>query len=984
MSSDFHSRPQTSQHASSIQKLFHKEDFIYRHIGPNQAQQNAMLATLNAESLDALIKDTVPPAILQEDPLKLDAAMSETEALFSLKKLAARNQIVDNYIGMGYHNTLTPNVILRNVLENPGWYTAYTPYQPEIAQGRLEGLLHFQQMITDLTGMDLANASMLDEGTAAAEAMSMSKRQQKRNPSDTYIVDENTHPQTLAVIQTRAKHFGFTVLVGKPAELLEEQACFGVLLHYPGSNGEVSDIKPIIDLAHSKKALVTVAADIMSLVLLKSPGELGADIVVGSNQRFGVPMGFGGPHAAFFAFSDQFKRAAPGRIIGVSIDSKGKTALRMAMQTREQHIRREKANSNICTSQALLALISVFYAIYHGPEGLSRIANRIHRLCGLLAIALKEQGFEIQNRHYFDTLTIVAGNQRDIILNRAKAANINLRTFFNTDATENNFLGVSISETSTLENIHTLIEVFSGKTVTGLTEKLAQWDQTLTENQYHGISADYWRTDAILTHETFSLYHSETDMLRYLHRLEMKDMALNHAMIPLGSCTMKLNATAEMIPVTWPEFANIHPFAPDEQTQGYAELCQQLEHMLAVCTGYDNVSLQPNAGSQGEYAGLIAIKNYFEHRGENHRHICLIPSSAHGTNPASAQMVGMKVVVIQCDDKGNVDLTDLQHKIEELGEQIACIMVTYPSTHGVFESGITKLCDMIHAIGAQVYVDGANMNALVGVAAPGFFGGDVSHLNLHKTFCIPHGGGGPGMGPIGVKAHLAPFLPSHPVVDIKATQQKNGTVSSAPWGSASILPISWMYIKMMGSAGMRLATEVAILNANYIAKRLSPHYPILYTGNKSYVAHECLLDLRPLKSSSGITEEDIAKRLMDYGFHAPTMSFPVAGTLMIEPTESESLAELDRFCDAMITIRQEISQVEQGIYPNENNPLVNAPHTQDDLMGDHWDHPYTREVAAFPAPWLKMHKVWPSVNRIDNVHGDRNLICSCAPIESYQ
>ncbi len=970
--------------SQSIQALSHSQAFIRRHIGPDQTQQATMLSTLNADNLEALIRDTVPESILEKQALKLDSAIDEQQALTLLQDIANKNAIFTSYIGMGYHDTVTPNVILRNVLENPGWYTAYTPYQPEIAQGRLEGLLHFQQMITDLTGMDLANASMLDEGTAAAEAMAMSKRQQKRNTSSHFIVDKNTHPQTLAVIKTRAKHFGFTILVGEPQTLLEENECFGVLLQYPGSNGEVSDLSPIIELAHSKNVLVTVAADIMSLVLLKSPGDMGADIVVGSNQRFGVPMGFGGPHAAFFAFSEQFKRAAPGRIIGVSIDSKGKTALRMAMQTREQHIRREKANSNICTSQVLLALISTFYAIYHGPDGLKRIANRIHRLTGILAKALKNAGFVRQNESYFDTLTIEVNEQAEAIIARATNANINLRTFYrkhdkNSVARISSVLGVSINETTTLDDIIQLINIFTGQQTSIDAEKI---DAELMQ-EHHGIPENCLRTDAILDHETFSLYHSETDMLRYLHRLETKDLALNHAMIPLGSCTMKLNATAEMIPVTWPQFGRIHPFAPQEQTQGYAQLFAELENMLAACTGYDRVSLQPNAGSQGEYAGLIAIKNYFAHKGEAHRHICLIPSSAHGTNPASAQMVGMKVVVIKCDERGNVDLNDLQQKIDELGEQIACIMVTYPSTHGVFEAGIKTLCDKIHGIGAQVYVDGANMNALVGVAAPGHFGGDVSHLNLHKTFCIPHGGGGPGMGPIGVKAHLAPFLPGHPVRNIPETNEIYGTISSAPWGSASILPISWMYIKMMGQEGMRLATEVAILNANYIAKKLSPHYPILYTGNNGRVAHECLLDLRPLKASSGITEEDIAKRLMDFGFHAPTMSFPVAGTLMIEPTESESLGELDRFCEAMIIIHQEITQVINGHYTSDDNPLVNAPHTQEELWTEDWNHSYTREIAAFPAPWLKQHKVWPSVSRIDNVYGDRNLVCSCAPIQAY-
>ncbi|MFT5118725.1 MAG: glycine dehydrogenase [Kiritimatiellia bacterium] len=961
--------------SQTLQQLSHEEEFIGRHIGPNQVQTQSMLDSLGVDNLEQLMEQVVPASILKTSPLDLAPPCSEAASLQQLQSYADKNIIAKSYVGMGYHDTITPTVILRNVLENPGWYTAYTPYQPEIAQGRLEGLLHFQQMIIDLTGMDMANASMLDEGTAAAEAMAMSKRQQKRNKSEQFIVDKNTHPQSLAIIKTRAEHFGFNVLVGDVDELLQTEACFGVLLQYPGSNGEVKDLSATIALAHEKQALVTVAADIMSLVLLNSPGSMGADIVVGSSQRFGVPMGFGGPHAAFFAFAEKFKRSAPGRIIGVSIDNKGNTALRMAMQTREQHIRREKANSNICTSQVLLALISVFYAIYHGPTGVKRIANRIHRLTGVLAKGLEEKGLKRINDQYFDTLSIDAGERGDAIFQQAQAQNINLRF-------DDNLLGISINETTTADDISELLSLFSVDTF-AIDTTVDQLDNKII-NTHHGIPANLLRNDNILSHSSFSQFHSETEMLRYLHRLEAKDIALNHAMIALGSCTMKLNATSEMIPVTWPEFSRIHPFAPAQQTLGYQEMLVELERMLAVCTGYDRVSLQPNAGSQGEYAGLIAIKKYFASKQESHRHICLIPASAHGTNPASAQMAGLDVVVTSCDEKGNVDLADLQQKIDELGEQIACIMVTYPSTHGVFEEGITQLCEMVHSIGAQVYIDGANMNALVGVAAPGNFGGDVSHLNLHKTFCIPHGGGGPGMGPIGVKHHLAPFLPAHPVREVPNTLLENGTISAAPWGSASILPISWMYIKMMGDKGMRRATEIAILNANYMAKKLSQHYPILYTGANGFVAHECLLDLRPLKASSGITEEDIAKRLMDFGFHAPTMSFPVAGTLMIEPTESESQIELDRFCEAMQIIREEIAQVDNGYYPADNNPLVNAPHTQVDLLSEQWDRPYSRTTASHPAPWLAQHKVWPSVNRIDNVYGDRNLICSCAPIESYQ
>jgi len=960
----------------TLAQLEYQDEFIQRHIGPDAQQIKTMCEALSVDSLEQLIQQVVPESILKKEALTLGDAKSEKNALALLKHYASNNRLTKNYIGMGYHDTITPTVILRNVLENPGWYTAYTPYQPEIAQGRLEGLLHFQQMVTDLTGMDMANASMLDEGTAAAEAMAMSKRQQKRNKSDQFIVDSNTHPQTLSVIKTRAEHFGFRVLVGDANSLLQTEDCFGVLLQYPGTNGEIKDLTDTIALAHEKQALVTVAADIMSLVLLKSPGSMGADIVVGCSQRFGVPMGFGGPHAAFFAFREKFKRSAPGRIIGVSVDSKGNTALRMAMQTREQHIRREKANSNICTSQVLLALISVFYAIYHGPEGLQRIAYRIHRLTKILAKGLADLSIERVNKHYFDTLTFNTQEKTSAIIQHAQAKNINLLG-------HQYHISISINETTRPEDIEELLQIFADVYDKNINKSIDKLDQEVAHDT-QGIADNVLRNDDILSHPTFHHYHSETEMLRYLHRLEAKDIALNHAMIPLGSCTMKLNATSEMIPVTWPEFSRMHPFAPAEQTQGYTQLLTELESMLATCTGYDRVSLQPNAGSQGEYAGLVAIKKYFESKGETQRHICLIPSSAHGTNPASANMVGLDVVVVHCDDKGNIDLNDLEEKVTELDKQIACIMVTYPSTHGVFEESITQLCDMMHKIGAQVYIDGANMNALVGVAAPGEFGGDVSHLNLHKTFCIPHGGGGPGMGPIGVKSHLAPFLPAHPIRPVPNTHLDNGTISAAPWGSASILPISWMYIKMMGSKGMRLATEVAILNANYIAKKLCAHYPILYTGNNGFIAHECLLDLRPLKASSGITEEDIAKRLMDFGYHAPTMSFPVAGTLMIEPTESESLAELDRFCEAMITIRHEIAQVESGALPSNNNPLVNAPHTQADIIADVWDRPYSRKVASQPAPWLKQHKVWPNVNRIDNAYGDRNLICSCAPIESYQ
>jgi glycine cleavage system P protein (glycine dehydrogenase) len=960
--------------SQSLSVLENHDAFIGRHIGPDAGQRQAMLNALGVSSLDELIEKTVPAGIRKSDALDLNDAKDEAEALTELKAIASQNQIFKNYIGMGYHDTIVPNVVLRNVLENPGWYTAYTPYQPEIAQGRLEGLLNFQQMIIDLTGMDLANASMLDEGTAAAEAMAMCKRQVKKNKSNTFFVAEDVHPQTLAVVKTRAEHFGFDIVVGNPDTDLADQECFGALLQYPGTTGQVRDLTDIIETVHQKNALVTVAADIMSLLLLKAPGAMGADVVVGTNQRFGVPMGFGGPHAAFFAFRDKYKRSAPGRIIGVSIDANGKQSLRMAMQTREQHIRREKANSNICTSQVLLAVMSVFYAIYHGPDGLNRIANRIHRLTAILAEGLKANGVELAFDNYFDTLTLNTGDDTAAIYQRALDNEINLRSV------DGKQLGISLNETTTLADVEQLLSVICGADQKA---DLAALDAQLSADN-NAIPAELIREQDYMTHETFNSYHSETEMLRFLKRLESKDVALNHSMIPLGSCTMKLNATAEMIPVTWPEFGKLHPFAPMEQAQGYKQLFEELEQMLEACTGYDAVSLQPNAGSQGEYAGLVAIKKYYESKNDFDRTICLIPSSAHGTNPASAQMVSMKVVVVDCDNKGNVDLADLKAKIEQYGEQIACIMVTYPSTHGVFEESITELCDMIHAVGAQVYIDGANMNALVGVAAPGKFGGDVSHLNLHKTFCIPHGGGGPGMGPIGVGEHLKPFLAAHPVQQVPGTSVENGTISAAPWGSASILPISWMYIKMMGKVGMKSATEHAILNANYVAQKLGEHYPILYRGTNGFVAHECLLDLRPIKEASGITEEDIAKRLMDFGFHAPTMSFPVAGTLMIEPTESESQAELDRFIEAMIIIRNEIAQVEAGEYTADDNPLHNAPHTQDDVMTADWSRGYSREVAGRPASWLRDHKVWPAVNRIDNVYGDRNLICTCPTVDSYR
>ncbi|MDP5064171.1 MAG: aminomethyl-transferring glycine dehydrogenase, partial [Haliea sp.] len=890
--------------------------------------------------------------------------------LARLRAIASKNRVLKSYIGTGYHDTYTPAVIQRNVLENPGWYTAYTPYQPEISQGRLEALLTFQQTIMDLTGMELANASMLDEGTAAAEAMTLMQRVNKKNRSSTFIVAEDCHPQTIAVVRTRAEALDIEVVVGDPAELVGSTEAFGLLLQYPGTYGHVRDLEPLIERAHTAGTLVTVAADLMSLLLLKSPGAQGADVVVGNSQRFGVPMGFGGPHAAFFATRDAYKRSTPGRIIGVSIDRHGNEALRMAMQTREQHIRREKATSNICTAQALLSIMAAFYAMYHGPVGLRRIAERIHYLAGLLANGLQAAGMVADNSVYFDTLTVSVGDQQQAIVARALAAGMNLRVVGSQK------LGIALDETTTAEDIDQLLAAFSGaNAATPCREQAAP--ATV-------IPGNLQRTVDYLQHPLFNDYHSETEMLRYMRRLETRDIALNQAMIPLGSCTMKLNATTEMLPVTWAEFAGIHPFAPADQTEGYRELLEELEHMLKECTGYDAISLQPNAGSQGEYAGLLTIRRYHESRGDHQRDVCLIPSSAHGTNPASAALAGMRVVIVDCDSDGNVDLADLTARAQQHSSELAAIMITYPSTHGVFEETVIDVCDIVHQHGGQVYVDGANLNALVGLASPGKFGADVSHLNLHKTFCIPHGGGGPGMGPIGVGAHLQQFLPSHPVVPLPGLPASNDVVSAAPWGSASILPISWAYIALMGAEGLTQATRVAILSANYIAHRLKAHYPVLYTGRNGTVAHECIVDIRPLKEASGISEEDIAKRLVDFGFHAPTMSFPVAGTLMIEPTESESLAELDRFCDAMIAIREEIRAVEEGRLDPEDNPLRNAPHTLLDVTAEHWEHAYTREQAAYPLPSLRQRKYWPPVNRVDNVYGDRNLVCSCPSIESYR
>ncbi|MBU3021582.1 aminomethyl-transferring glycine dehydrogenase [Aestuariibacter sp. A3R04] len=961
-----------SNSSITLAQLEQKNAFTRRHIGPGEEEIQSMLAAVGADSLSDLMAQTVPAAIQLEKPIETGDGATEVEALAALKAVASKNKINRSFIGMGYYDTHVPNVILRNVLENPGWYTAYTPYQPEIAQGRLEAILNFQQVTIDLTGLELASASLLDEGTAAAEAMALAKRVSKNKKANLYFIADDVHPQTRDVVETRAEMFGFGIVTG-PAEEAAEHDVFGALLQYPTTTGEVKDIRDIIAAVQAKKGIVAVAADLMSLVLLKSPGELGADVALGSAQRFGVPMGYGGPHAAFFATRDSYKRSLPGRIIGVSKDTRGRPALRMALQTREQHIRREKANSNICTAQVLLANMASFYAVYHGPEGLKTIANRIHRFADILATGLTQKGLALKHSTYFDTLTVMVDNKAGV-LEAAYTKGMNLR------ADLDGAVGIALDETTTRSDIINLFDVLLGDEH-GLT--VEDLDAEVTTQGSQSIPADLVRTSDILTHEVFNQYHSETEMLRYIKSLENKDLSLNHSMISLGSCTMKLNATAEMIPVTWPEFGQLHPFAPVDQASGYQAMIGELSKWLINITGYDALSMQPNSGAQGEYAGLLAIQRYHESRGEGHRNVCLIPSSAHGTNPASAQMVSLKVVVVACDKNGNVDLADLRKKAEEVGDNLSCAMITYPSTHGVYEETIREICDIVHDHGGQVYMDGANMNAQVGITAPGFIGSDVSHLNLHKTFCIPHGGGGPGMGPIGVKSHLAPFLPNHSVVNIATSGENCGAVSAAPWGSASILPISYMYIKMMGSAGLRKATQVAILNANYVAKSLEGHYPVLYKGRNDRVAHECIIDLRPLKEASGVTEMDIAKRLNDYGFHAPTMSFPVAGTLMIEPTESEAKYELDRFVEAMISIREEIAKVESGEWDATDNPLHNAPHTLADICDNDWNRSYDRQVAAYPVAAVARNKFWPSVNRIDDVYGDRNLICSCPSIESY-
>ena len=951
------------QKKRSLADLQNPSEFVARHIGPDQQQQQAMLASLGCTNLSELTTQVVPEAIAMAQPLDIVDGCSEAQALAELRDIASQNQLFKSFIGQGYYGTITPNVIQRNILENPAWYTAYTPYQPEISQGRLEALINFQTMITDLTGMEMSNASMLDEGTAAAEAMALCQRMSK-SKSTRFLVDIDCLPQTIEVIKTRAQPMGIEVEVGNPDDFTGE--AFGALLQYPGASGEVRDYSEVIKAVQAQKGLVVMAADILSLVLLKSPGALGADVAIGTTQRFGVPLGFGGPHAGYMATREAYKRNLPGRLVGLSQDANGDPAYRLALQTREQHIRREKATSNICTAQVLLAVIASMYAVYHGPEGLRRIAQRVHLLTSVLAEGLSTSGVSIVNQHWFDTLTLNTGDKTDAIIAAAQQRQINLRQI------DNDHIGISLDETTTSEDITVLWDIIVGD---HSLEVEAIADQLLAT-----VPADLIRTESFLSHPTFSQYHSETEMLRYLRKLSDKDIALDRAMIPLGSCTMKLNATAEMLPITWPEFANMHPFAPADQSAGYRALIDNLESMLCAATGYDAMSLQPNAGSQGEYAGLLAIRGYHESRGDTQRTICLIPSSAHGTNPASAQMCGMTVVVVKCDDQGNVDVEDLNIKAELHAEQLAAIMVTYPSTHGVFEERITEICDIVHRHGGQVYIDGANLNAMVGVCQPGKFGGDVSHLNLHKTFCIPHGGGGPGVGPIGVGEHLAPFLPRE-----SATGDRQGAqVSAAPYGSASILPITWMYIRMMGHSGLKQATEVAILNANYMANRLQDHYPVLYTGANGRVAHECILDVRPIKDEVGISVDDIAKRLIDYGFHAPTMSFPVAGTLMIEPTESESKAELDRFCDAMIAIKREIDQVATGQLPLDDNPLVGAPHTAAMLSADEWQKGYSRSQAAYPVATLRDNKYWPPVGRLDHVFGDRNLVCSCPSIADYE
>jgi glycine dehydrogenase len=941
-----------------------RRPFVERHVGPDADAQGAMLATLGLASLEELAAATVPAAIRTTEPLALPPAADEAAVAEELAALASRNRVLVSLIGAGYSDTITPPVIQRNVLENPAWYTAYTPYQPEISQGRLEALLNFQTMVADLTGMDLSNASLLDESTSAAEAMALCHRV-NHDAGDTFVIEPGAHPQTVAVVQTRAAPLGLTVEVADPDEV--PGPVFGVLLQEPSTTGGVRDRRAQIEALHGRGALVVVATDLLACTLLASPGEQGADVVVGSSQRFGVPLGFGGPHAGFLATRDAHRRSLPGRLVGVSVDADGRPALRLALQTREQHIRRERATSNICTAQVLLAVIAGLYAVYHGPDGLRRIAARAHRLAVLLAAGLRDHGVALAHDVFFDTVAALVPGRAGDVAARALAEGVNLRVV---DA---DTVGIALDETTTSAVVETVWRAF------GIDADLAALDARVDDALPHPVT----RTSAYLQHPVFHSYRSETELLRYLRRLADRDLALDRTMIPLGSCTMKLNATTEMVPITWPEFARLHPFAPLEQAAGYRRLFADLEGWLAEMTGYDAVSLQPNAGSQGELAGLLAIRAYHRDRGDAHRDVCLIPASAHGTNAASAAMAGLSVVVVACDDDGNVDVDDLKRKAHEHADRLSALMVTYPSTHGVFEAGIGDVCAVVHDAGGQVYLDGANLNALVGLAKPGEFGADVSHLNLHKTFCIPHGGGGPGVGPVAVRAHLAPYLPNHPLVPEAGPATGVGPVSEAPWGSAGILPISWAYVRLMGPDGLRTASLVAILNANYVARRLAAEYPVLYTGPDGFVAHECILDLRPITQATGVTAEDVAKRLIDFGFHAPTMSFPVAGTLMVEPTESEAKRELDRFCDAMIAIRREIAGVEEGRWSVEDSPLRHAPHPADDLVTDRWDRPYTRERAAYPLPQLRADKYWPPVGRIDNAYGDRNVVCSCPPLSDY-
>ena len=945
------------------------KEFIYRHIGPSEKEQQKMLEAVGYKTLENLMDNTVPEKILLKEELKIDEPLSENDALKKLKSISKQNEIFRNFIGMGYYNSFTPNVILRNILENPGWYTSYTPYQPEVAQGRLEMLLNFQQLIIDLTGMDIANASLLDEATATAEAVGLSQRLDKNNSKKIFVSD-SCNPQTIDLIKTRTEPFGLELIIGNEKDDLSkinEDIVCGVLA-YPGTLGDIQDPSESISQIHKKNGKAILVCDLLALARLKTPAELGADIAVGSAQRFGIPMGYGGPHAAFFATKEEFKRSMPGRIIGVSVDRHGKKAFRLSLQTREQHIRRDKATSNICTAQALLAIISAAFAIYHGPSGILKIANRTSSLAKLFGDEIKKGGLKILSDHYFDTVTIKTNEKTETILKKAYEEKINLRKV------DKDTLSVAFDEAKKLDDVNNLLKIF------GISKTL---DQN-TKVELNNLPKNLLRTSKYLTHPVFNKYHSETEMLRYLKKLEDCDIALNRSMIALGSCTMKLNATAELMPITWKEFSLPHPFVPTEQMKGYKILFNDLINDLKEITGFDAVSLQPNSGAQGEYAGLMTIRKFHKNNKQSNRNVCLIPNSAHGTNPASAQMCGMKVVVVNCDDDGNVDIVDLKNKAEKYANNLAALMVTYPSTHGVFEEKIMEICDIIHKAGGQVYMDGANLNALVGIAKPGKFGPDVCHINLHKTFCIPHGGGGPGMGPIACGKHLAEFLPTHKVIKESGPSNGMGAVSAAPWGSSSILPISWMYIKMMGAEGLKKASQVSILNANYISKKLSRDYKVLYTGKNGNVAHECIIDIRPIKASSGISEEDIAKRLIDFGYHAPTMSWPVAGTIMIEPTESENLEEIDKFCNALIKIKKEINKVENSKFDKVDNPLKNAPHTYIELASNEWKHKYSREEAAFPNEFVKNNKYWAPVARVDNVYGDRNLVCSCPSMDEYK